>query len=143
MRLWNKIKQAFTWSNLLWCGATLLLAGIFLVLGLTAPSLKGFENKETMKVVYQEEASESAPESAPESLSSPESVVSESSGKIPLNSATKEQLMTVPGIGEVYAERIINYRNEIGGYTDMEQLKNVKGIGEARYKSWAPYFSLD
>lgn len=137
MRLWNNIKRAFTWEKLLWCGATLLLAGVFLVLGLTAPSLPGFKSEETIKVVYQGETSESIAES------SNESVVSETSGKIPLNSATKEQLMTVSGIGEVYAERIIDYRNEIGGYTDLAQLKNVKGIGEARYKSWAPYFSLD
>ncbi len=137
MRLWNNIKRAFTWEKLLWCGATLLLAIVFLVLGLTAPSLPGFKSGETIKVVYQEKTSESTPES------STASVVSEVSGKIPINSATKEQLMTVSGIGEVYAERIINYRNEIGGYTDLSQLKNVKGIGDARYESWAPYFSLD
>ena len=64
-------------------------------------------------------------------------------GRIPLNSATKEQLITIKGIGETYAQRIIDYREQIGGFTSLEQLMDIKGIGEGRYNSWAPYFSLD
>lgn len=49
---------------------------------------------------------------------------------INVNTATKEQMMLLPGIGEVKAEAIIRYRDEIGGFTSAEQLLNVSGIGQ-------------
>lgn len=59
-----------------------------------------------------------------------------------INTATKEQLMEIPGIGEAFAVRIIEYREEIGGYTALEQLLNVKGIGEKRFANWSAYLTL-
>lgn len=60
---------------------------------------------------------------------SPSSVVI--SGKISLNTATLDELMMLPGIGEAKAEAIIKYREEVGAFQNIEELKEVNGIGDA------------
>lgn len=53
---------------------------------------------------------------------------------ININVASQEQLMTLPGIGEVKAAAIIAYREEVGGFSSKEELKNVSGIGDKTYE---------
>lgn len=53
-------------------------------------------------------------------------------GKINLNTATAEQLEELPGIGEVTAGNILDWRAQNGGFTAVEQLREVDGIGERR-----------
>ncbi|WP_410649037.1 helix-hairpin-helix domain-containing protein [Amycolatopsis sp. cmx-4-54] len=55
-------------------------------------------------------------------------------GKLDLNSATAEQLDTLPGVGEVMAKRIVDWRSGHGGFTSVEQLRDVEGIGESKFK---------
>lgn len=51
-------------------------------------------------------------------------------GKVNINTATKEELMTVPGIGEVTAQNIIAYREKNGDFSTLEDLKKVGRIGD-------------
>ncbi len=53
---------------------------------------------------------------------------------IDINTATVSQLQILPGIGEALAQNIVDYREANGPFTSMEELLNVKGIGETRLK---------
>lgn len=59
-----------------------------------------------------------------------------------LNSADQAGLETIPGIGPVTAAAILQHRDEIGGFTSLEQLLDVSGIGPATYESMRDFVSL-
>lgn len=59
-----------------------------------------------------------------------------------LNTCTAEELMTISGIGEVKASAIIEYREYLSGYTSVEQIKNIKGIGDKVYEKISPYLTV-
>ena len=58
--------------------------------------------------------------------------ISNENNLVNINTASKEELLKLPGIGEVTAEKIINYRDN-NNFTKIEDLKNVNGIGMATY----------
>lgn len=55
-------------------------------------------------------------------------------GKVNINTASSTELQSLNGIGNVLAERIVQYRQEKGKFKRIEDLKNVSGIGEKKYE---------
>ena len=62
-------------------------------------------------------------------------------GKVHLNTATAEELETLPGVGAVTAQRIVEYRSA-HGFARIEDLMNVKGIGQAKFKKMQTWLDL-
>ncbi len=81
----------------------------------------------------------SASDSAGPAASAKSSSISPSAPAIiNLNTATKQQLMSLPGIGESYADRIITYRDDNGPFESVEQLERIKGIGFKKLERLRP-----
>lgn len=78
-----------------------------------------------------------APEAIAQSTTAPATAAA-SKPAINLNAATLDQLETLPGIGRKTAERILEYRTKSGGFKRIEDLMNVKGIGEKSFLKIKP-----
>ncbi len=64
------------------------------------------------------------------------------SGVVNLNTATAEQLMLLPGIGEAKARAILDRRKQGGGFKTVDELVEVKGIGDAALDKIRPYLAI-
>lgn len=65
-----------------------------------------------------------------------------SNNKININKATQTELETIPGVGPSTAIKIINYREENGKFSSIEDIKNVSGIGDKKYENIKDYISV-
>ena len=62
--------------------------------------------------------------------------------RMDINTATKIQLMELPGIGETIADRILDYRDQNGMFSATDELLNVDGIGEKKLLQIEPYIRI-
>lgn len=63
-------------------------------------------------------------------------------GGVSLNRATSQELQQLKGIGEKLAQRIITYRTQNGGFRSIEEIKEVRGIGDKTFEKLRPFLRL-
>jgi len=64
-------------------------------------------------------------------------------GVVNLNTATADELQLLPGIGAARAQAVIGLRKQRGGFKSVEELKDVKGIGDSALERLRPFVRLD
>ena len=65
------------------------------------------------------------------------------SGKVNINTASASQLELLPRVGPSIAQRILDYREDNGGFDSIEDLMLVRGIGEKTFDGMADYLSVE
>src|SRR5262245_49436609 len=64
-------------------------------------------------------------------------------GVVNVNTATAEELVRLPGIGDAKARAILDFRKEKGAFKSIEQLREVKGIGDAALERLRPHLAIE
>ena len=82
--------------------------------------------------IYVPEGGEGEPENAPAAYVV--EVERADDGLVNINTADRDELMELPGIGEAKAESIISYREDYGGFMSIEEIMNISGIKEAAFE---------
>jgi competence protein ComEA len=84
--------------------------------------------------IYVPQKGEESPPVSPPSGPSLSSPSGQKGDKVNINTATAEELDTLPGVGPSIAQRIIDYRTTHGPFQSIEDIKKVKGIGDATFE---------
>lgn len=133
-------------QTMIMIGITLLvLAGVLLYISFSQP--KVYVDETTVSDSQQNAAtvqSSSVLTSATATASTAKVQTTQNATSFPvnINTATVSELIAVPNLGEKRASDIIAYREAIGGYTSVSQIKNIKGIGDKLYSMVSPYLTV-
>ncbi len=93
-------------------------------------------------VIVMRQSDDTAESSSEPTRSTEQTAATQQGAKLDLNQATVEELMTLPGIGEVLAGRIVAYREAHGSFSSIDELAQVEGIGEKRIDAIRDYVTL-
>lgn len=121
--------------------ALIILGVIFIIIALNQPKVSNDRVDNSVNFSASDNAAE-ASDKTTESNSTTDKTAVSVSFPINLNSCTAEDLMAIDNVGETRANAIIAYREYLGGYTSVEQLKNISGIGDSVYALIEPYVTV-
>lgn len=96
------------------------------------------KEQQTLEICNQEEVKNDACIDEKENAQTKEN----NTGRININTATLEQLLTLPRIGESKARNIISYREKNNGFKTIEEIKNVSGIGDSIFDQIKDYITI-
>ncbi len=123
--------------------ALIVISAIMVYVSLSSPRVYDKTSESVSTKAQYSDSSESKSESAKESNNTENSSVSSAIRyPINLNTATVDELMCIDGIGEKRASDIIAYRQAVGEYKSVDEIKNIKGIGDSLYHKVAPYLTV-
>ncbi|WP_071026790.1 helix-hairpin-helix domain-containing protein [Peptoniphilus raoultii] len=91
--------------------------------------------------IYIPKIGENPSADAGESESQMMGIISKAEGSVDLNNASKEELMTLPGVGEKTSQKILDYREKFT-FKSPEDLKNIEGIGDKKYEKLKNYICV-
>lgn len=122
--------------------ALLVMSGILIYVSLSTPGVYKESETTAIQISSSTEAATNRAKSPTAASKSSDNSSTAVSYPINLNTATVEELVSIDGLGESRASAIIEYRDYLGGYTSVEQIKEISGIGDATYAKLAPYLTV-
>lgn len=122
--------------------ALLVMSGILIYVSLSTPGVYKESETTAIQISSSTEAATNRAKSSTAASKSSDNSATAVSYPINLNTATVEELVSIDGLGESRASAIIEYREYLGGYTSVEQIKEISGIGDATYAKLAPYLTV-
>ncbi|SEA32215.1 competence protein ComEA [Oribacterium sp. KHPX15] len=104
-------------------------------------SAYAFSEQKSSKIIIEKEGYGVDSDSS-DDIETRASADNDSGDRINLNSATQKELESLPGVGPATAKNIIDYREKYGGFADVEEIKNVKRIGDKTYEKLKEYITV-